>query len=242
MTLEALAMPLDIPWRRLAYSADMVDRRFELVGLPPRWRSSIAVFGHVVPIEDTEDRYPDTRIVYLRLTCSLTGWSPAGALGDSVPIESEADRWGDWQRTAWETILGSGWAERYWPCVGAIAQVAVYPRGIDEPTLDDFPYISDFEPKKRELYETVTETGEVLSGSSDRLTVGKGESQTDTTEKSHSIGASISKSIPGAGLLLEGSYEYGHRSSSNHETYETRATDTSRERRETQSHTTTTQE
>jgi hypothetical protein len=240
MTLEALAMPLDIPWRRLAYSADMMDRDFAQLALPPRWRSSVAVFGHVVPVEETEDRYPDARIVYLRVTMSLTGWAPATALEHSVRLEIEGESWADWQYSTWEALLSSGWAARYWPCVGAMAQLGLHPHGIDAPTPDDLPYVVDFEPKKRELYETVTQTGEVLSGSADRLAVQKGQSSAESTEKSHTVGAqmSVSGGVPGIGVSATGSYEYGQRSSTSHETTEVRSTDTARERREAASHTT----
>jgi hypothetical protein len=100
MTLEALAMPLDIPWRRLAYSADMIDRDFDNPSLPPRWRSSVAVFGHAVPMVETEDRYPDARIVYLRLTISITGWSPRLALQPRIRLDEEGQTWRPWIRRA----------------------------------------------------------------------------------------------------------------------------------------------
>jgi hypothetical protein len=114
MTLEALATPLDIPWRRLAYSADMIDRDFDNPSLPPRWRSSLAVFGHAVPMVETEDRYPEARIVYLRLTISITGWSARLALQPRIRLDEEGHTWRPWIRRAWDVITSAGWAETNW--------------------------------------------------------------------------------------------------------------------------------
>lgn len=246
MTIDALGLPVDIPWRRLAYSADLVDRDFLRSGLPPMWRSSVTVFSHVVPLEESQDRYPDTRVVYLRVSTTITGWTPSEDLAGVIPVEDVGDTPGDWQTTVWEAIAAAGWAEKYWPCVGAILQVAVYARGIENGTLDDVPYFADFEPKKRELYETVTSTGEMLSGSSDRVALQKGMSNAETTEKSSmsKLGGGIGGSLPLPGDIdvnigLGGGHEWGTKRSTTDETFENRITDTSRERRETQSHTTT---
>jgi hypothetical protein len=66
--------------------------------------------------------------------------------------------------------------------VAAIAQVAVYPRPEAGVADDDYPYIADFEPKKRELYEAVTATNEVLSGSQHNTNVRKGSTTTASNE------------------------------------------------------------
>jgi hypothetical protein len=51
----ALALPLDITWRRLAFSRDMVDTNFGDLVLPPKWRSSMAVYQYGVPEEQTAE-------------------------------------------------------------------------------------------------------------------------------------------------------------------------------------------
>src|SRR5262249_38368903 len=48
--------------------------------------------------------------------------------------------------------------------------------------LQDYPYIMDFEPKKRELYEAVTQTGESVSQSASNLNVRKGATDTSSQE------------------------------------------------------------
>lgn len=234
MTTTALSIPIDIPWRRLAFSADMIDRRIDTMYVPPRWRPSMTVYHHVVPEAQTAATYPDARVIYLKLSASMTGWSPADYLDDAVKLE-EARGIDDWQRSAWEVLLGSGWVGRYAPCVGAIAQVAVYPRPQDETPLHDYPYFVDFEPKKRELYETRTESGEVLSGSSHHVNVQKGTTSTETTEKSEIVNGGSFR-VPG--LEVGASGEWGTRKSNSAQTVDLRNTDTMAERRETVSHST----
>jgi len=65
MTTQTLTVPLDITWQRLGYSRDMIDTNFGDINLPPKWRSSLAVYSYVVPEEQTAESYPDSRIGYL---------------------------------------------------------------------------------------------------------------------------------------------------------------------------------
>jgi hypothetical protein len=163
MVTQLLNPPVDITWRRLAYSRDMVDTNFGDLTLPPKWRSSLVVYQYVVPEEQTAESYPTSRIVYLSVSCSVTGWNPNEEIRGAVDLEEAGDQLDDLQRSTWQAIRGEGWAAQYWPCLGAIVQVAVYPSPEDgEVGTDDFPFILNVEPKKRELYETRSETGEFL--------------------------------------------------------------------------------
>jgi hypothetical protein len=139
MTAEALDMPLDVPWQRLAFSTDMVETNMNDDGLPPKWRSSMAVYAYVVPEEQTQDSYPDRRIIYLKLTASITGWCPREDLADQMVVGDNADAW---QVSGLQVVTGTGWAAQYWPCWGAIAQLAVYPNPTDGVALSDYPYSS----------------------------------------------------------------------------------------------------
>ncbi len=241
MTTQALTLPVDIPWRRLAYAADMIDTNFGDIALPPKWRSSLAVYYYVVEQEQTAESYPEGRIVYLRLTCSITGWNPSEELQAAVSLEEVGDNLDDLQRATWEAIQSSGWAEAYWPCLGAIAQIAIYPNPADGVHADDYPFIQDFEPKKRELFETVTDTGEYLSGSSEKIDVQKGTTSTDSTEKSDIMtGGGVTIPVGGAvGLGANISGEWGTRKTTGTQAVDMHTTDSARERRETVSHSTT---
>lgn len=228
MTIQTLAPPVDITWTRMAFSRDMVDTNFGDFTFGPKWRSSLAVYYYIVPEEDTADDYPNSRIVYLKFTCSTTGYNPSETLAGARQIAEDSGALDDLQRSTWDVIAGSGWSAKYWPCLGAIMQLAVYPSGADHVGPDDYPFILDFEPKKREMFEAVTEGSEFLSGSSDKTEITKGTTSVNALE----VGASAGFSIGGFGA--GGSVTH----TSTDTTINQNTTDTSREARETLSHTT----
>ena len=223
--------PHDITWTRFAFSRDMIDTNFGDLKFPPKWRSSLAVYYYIVPEEETADAYPNSRIVYLRLTCSITGWNPNEEIIGFLS-ERANDNLDDLQKSIYETIKAAGFASEYLPCYGAIMQVGIYPNLSNPPenvSVDDYPEIMDFEPKKRELYEAVTEGSEILEESSNKLSTTKGDTTIDTTTKSGSAGLSI-KGVFSAG----GSYT----KNSEHQIVDSNVTDVSRQDRETKSHST----
>ncbi|MGH9967108.1 MAG: hypothetical protein ACREBG_04655 [Pyrinomonadaceae bacterium] len=228
MSIQSLTPPQDITWTRMSFARDMIDTNFGDMVFSPKWRSSLAVYFYVVPEEETSDAYPNSRIVYLKLTCSITGWNPSEALRDAESAARESGTWDDLQRTLWEAITSSGWASKYWPCLGAIMQIAVYPNNPTGVAPDDYPYIMDFEPKKRELFEAVTEGSEVLSGTTDTTSLTKGSTSVRSTE----YGGGASFSIGGFGIGASAS------KSKSDTTVNQNQTDTSREARETLSRTT----
>ena len=228
MSIQTLAPPLDITWTRMAFSRDMVDTNFGDFTFGPKWRSSLAVYYYVVPDEDTADDYPDSRIVYLKFTCSITGYNPSETLANARQVAEESGALDDLQRSTWEVISGSGWSAKYWPCLGAIMQLAVYPSGGGNVGPDDYPYILDFEPKKREMYESVTEGSENLSGSSDKTEITKGSTSVNSLELKASAGFSVGP------FGASGSVK----NTSTDTTVNQNTTDTSREARETLSRTT----
>jgi hypothetical protein len=235
-----LTIPVDITWQRLAYSRDMVDRSFKSARLPPKWRSSMTVWSYVVPEEQTAESYPGFRIVYLRFGCSLTGWNPNEELREAVDLDDVGDALDDLQHSSWQAMQSEGWADQYWPCLGAIAQLAVFPSEDDDVGPDDFPFIIEVEPKKRELYETRSETGEVLSGSSENVNVRKGATTTDFTEESNIIsGGSASFGVGPVSFGASASGEWGTRTKTGTEAVDITTTDKSLDRRESTSATTT---
>jgi hypothetical protein len=87
--------------------------------------------------------------------------------------------------------------------------------------------------------KTRSETGEILSGTSNELEVRKGTTETKATEESNILtGASASFSAPFGGGSASVRGEWGTREKSGTETVDMTTTDASRERRETTSHTT----
>ncbi|MEU6322773.1 hypothetical protein [Streptomyces sp. NPDC047009] len=228
MAIQTLAPPLDITWTRMAYSRDMVDTNFGDFTFGPKWRSSLAVYYYLVPGEETADDYPNSRIVYLKFTCSVTGYNPSETLANAKQVAEESGALDDLQRSTWEVISGSGWSAKYWPCLGAIMQLAVYPSGGENVGPDEYPYILDFEPKKREMFEAVTQGSEFLSASSDKAEITKGSTSVKDLEIAGSAGFSF------GGFGASGSVSHA----STDTTINQNTTDTSREARETLSRTT----
>ena len=232
MSYSDLSLPIDIPWKRIAASSDMIDSQYGDRKFPPKWRSSVSVFYHEP--NDLVDTYCDRKVTYLKVACSITGYQPGREVGISTPPID--DRWE-------EEVTKLG--ERYLPCLGAILQVAVFPPNMDkEVSLADFPYIMDFEPKKRELYEAVTLSGEVLSRSNSTVNLRKGATTTDTTEDASKNASSLSVGavvpIPGIPIRVGGDFtsERTRRDISTSEKVDIKTTDDSREKRETFSHST----
>lgn len=228
-----LNLPTDIPWKRICVSKDMIDPKICDARRPKRWNSSIAIFQY-----SPEEEYQTTEgmlITYLKVACSITGYQ-AGP--DEIGLHRGGfdNFWKDSGETLKDTIMD------YYPCYGAILEVAVAPKKKDTP-LNKYPYFSDFEPKKRELYEIATETGEIMSRSLKNLSVGKGSSTLNSHEildvdHGFSFGAQGSYAGTGGGFNVSRSGEWGTKDISQTEANSIRTSDQSQESRETQSHTT----
>jgi hypothetical protein len=226
MAIDALSIPCDIPWKRVAVSRDMFDPR-RGGSLPPKWRSSLTVYAYPVPVDTTSDDYPESRILYPPLSARSPGGSARVALTDDTVL---APAW--WAAAAWAAGRPAARVSEYWGCVCAFAQLAIFPRDPDGVPIDDYPYVMDFEPKKRELYEPVSETSERLSGTSARLATSKSHTSTDSTEyggEGH-VGFSL-------GPVSFGGSLHGSTTSGTQDVNSTTA-DRSTERRETQGRTT----
>ncbi len=233
MALSALSLPIDIPWRRVCVSADMLDRTFCDRKFPYRWRSSVAAFIYEPPAD--EQQYEDQVIAYLKVVSTITGFQPDP---EEVGLK---DRRIDsyWNDPAvienYKNIVA-----QYYPCFGAILEVAVAP-GREQRDIPayQYPYFLDFDPKKRELYEVVTDTGESMSRSLDDVNVRKGMTTSNAREVVDLFGGvSANFSYGGAGGGISPQGQVGHRDMSQDDYTNVRTTDSAREARETYSHTT----
>lgn len=235
MTIATFSLPIDIPWQRIAFSNDMMDKVACDRELPLRWRSSVAVFSYEPP--EDQQQIDGFTVSYLKVTCSITGYQPDEK---QIRIRERLGRsgWTTQQLEKSQIDLGDI-VDTYHACYGAMLEVVVAPPAGDNVRFKDYPYFADFDPKKRELYEQVTDTGEKMSRSLDDVGVRHGQ----TTSQSHevmdtlSLGASVSagpKGGPGA------SADFSHSTTDlNQRTTENvRTTDAARENRETLSHTT----
>lgn len=234
MSIATFSLPIDIPWKRIAFSLDMMDPQACDRELPLRWRSSVAVFEYEPPAD--QQRTDGFITSYLKVSCTITGYQEDGK---EIRIR--------------ERIAQSGWdhkdmtdrltehASKYYPCYGAILEVVVAPHPDDKKfTMDNYPYFADFDPKKRELFEVVTDTGETMSRSLEDVNVRLGQ----TTLQSHEVmdqttlGAGLSASYMGISASGSVSNQSGTTDLSQQGTENIRTSDAAREARETFSHTT----
>lgn len=224
MSTFNLGLPTDIPWERICFTDDMVHAPICGTKPPPAWRPSIAVFKYEPAVEyQTMLTDKKLKIAYLKIAVTITPDAPDVAVDHIRKFVS---------RTAVGQVQAAA------ACYGALLQVSVGPKGAGSASQI---YFADFEPKKRELYEAVTDTGQFASGSQTRLAVGKSAMTSDSTESFSSTTAGINLSIPigekgsaGGNVSMSG----GDRSMQSAQQMDTTNTERSTERRELQSHTT----
>lgn len=241
MSSNSLSLPVDIPWERWCVSEDLIDLVPCDTDRPAKWQSSIAVFRYVP--EDDYQGYSGRKITYLKVVCTISGFQPKrdevqGVL-DNLANSFEA---GSLSQEGLEKLLSS-----YRPCNEAILQVTVAPPPGSGISINDYPYVMDFQPKKREMYEAVTDTNEIMSRSLESLNVRKSAGTTNSQEVLDiDQGYNVSGSGQGQGPLGGGGGSFGYgqqeQKGTKHlgtdESSAIRTTDESHERRETVSHTT----
>jgi hypothetical protein len=120
MATQLLNLPLNIPWKLIHQSPDMMDVQFCNKRFPFEWRSSLAI--SVFEPEDLPEDSCAGIITYVKVTCTITGYQPTKAETDqayhhflppfgNVPTEGQLD-----------DILRD-----YWACYGVLLNVAVFP-------------------------------------------------------------------------------------------------------------------
>lgn len=232
MAIIGLNVPTEIPWERICVTKDMLDQGVCDNDRPGKWRSSIAVFKYVP--EEEYQTYPDREISYLKLVVTVCGFQ----LKDKE-IEGRID----WNGVSSTTIPDvESLLNQYQPCTGALIQLTVGPKeGAANIRPEDYPYIMDCQPKKRELYEMATDTKERMSRSLESLNLRKASGTTQSLEviDVDQGGGAGGKVLFGA-LELNGSSQgqWGTKRLSSEEQSVARTIDQGRERRESQSHTT----
>jgi hypothetical protein len=236
MAVPSLSLPIDIPWERVCVSTDMIDPKVGDRDRPAKWQSSIAVFKYV-PDEEYQV-FPRRKITYLKVTCTISGYQPKADEVEGVLT--------NWSRLYAGVPYGQDELERrllaYKPCNEAILQVSVAPRRAEVP-LGEYPYFMDFQPKKRELYESVTDTKELMSRSLEALNISKSSGTTQSQEvldvdQGFSVGASGQYAGTGGSFQYSRQGQWGTKNLGGGQSGTARTTDESHERRETTSHTT----
>ncbi len=177
MSSGSLSLPVDIPWKRMGFTTSMMDRNVGELQFPAPWRSSIAIYSH--DPEDLPPEYANRRVTYFKVVCTITNFA---VQEDNLfgTLTNLAERY----RFYWTGDFLSNLTKSF-PCYGALLQFSVHPHPGTHPdvALENYPYISAFQPRKREMYEAVTESGEIASQSSNQVNVGKQATSTDSTEE-----------------------------------------------------------
>lgn len=231
--ISTLSLPADIPWKRIAFSKDMMDESACDRERPLRWRSSVTVFSYEPDAKDqTVEGFVTT---FLKVSCSITGYRPED---DTIKLQDRLARQGGKWTTASTSDL-KDLLKAYYPCYGAMLEVVVAPSDPDDYSYADYPFFIDVDPKKREMYEVVTETGEVMSRSLEDVNIRKGA----TTSQSHEVldvfgGANHEFTYAGTGGGAGFTGQWGTIDVTASEYNNVRTTDSAREGRETFSHTT----
>jgi hypothetical protein len=238
MAVPSLSLPIDIPWERICVSEDMIDPKVGDSDRPAKWQSSIAVFKYV-PDEEYQ-AYPGRKITYLKVTCTIAGYQPKADELEGILT--------NWSRLSYAGVpYSQDELERrllaYKPCHEAILQVSVAPRRTEDVPLGEYPYFMDFQPKKRELYESVTDTKELMSRSQESLNISKSSGTTQSQEvldidQGFSVGASGQYAGAGGSVQYSQQGQWGTKNLGGGQSGTARTTDESHERRETTSHTT----
>ncbi len=219
-----LGLPTDIPWKRKCFTDDMVHSPICGAKPPNPWIPSIIVYEYT-PEDDYQPLLAKhgQKVSYLKVTVSITPDAP------EIPSVYLAN------------FLPKSYAQairKAQSCYGALLQISLGPAGSG--TARDL-YFADFEPKKRELFEAVTSTGQIASGSQNSVAVGKSAVNSESTEtfSSFNAGVNFGISLPLIGEAKVGAS--GTSSSTNRagsERSEVTNIDRSTERRELSSHTT----
>ncbi len=175
-----------IPWKVLSASPDMMDAVAGFGSFPTVWRSSLAIAAYEPPVdEEIEARLCGQRITYVKVTCSLTGYEPRSGESETITFDNEP------------LIELDRLTSRYLGCYGALLNVAFYPGDASPGSRiapERLPHILDFSPKSRELIRSITETGEVLTGSARSLAFDESRTTTEKSETTVGVEAGVEQS------------------------------------------------
>ncbi|HZI62088.1 MAG TPA: hypothetical protein VFD62_15335 [Pyrinomonadaceae bacterium] len=231
MAATSLSLPIDIPWERICVTTDMLDASPDrAASMPPLWQSSMALYRYVPP--DEYQIYPGRRIVYYKLTCTVTNFQPKSEqlVGVIDPgVFSYGYMLNDEIRRRLATSL---------PCTAAVIQVTVSPV---EPgrSVESFPYFIDVQPRQRLLYQQATEAQESTSRSLETVQVRKNAGSTNSVEVLDvDEGGGLNVKVGDIGGGAQRSGKWGVQSLGKRDAELITTSDASREARETLSFTT----
>jgi len=137
MGTQVLNLPVNIPWKLIAVSQDMMDTQFCNKLFPFEWRSSLAISVFEPKADDLPEDLCDDIITYVKVTCTITGYEPTR--------EEKERGYRDFSNDVPTERLVSIF-DQYFACYGVLLNVAVFPYPGPEKQLE--PICVDFGPQK----------------------------------------------------------------------------------------------
>ena len=223
-----LNLPVDIPWKLVNSSEDMIDSKFCDSIMPSPFRSSLALFAYEPKEEDLPEEMCGKSLMYLKVSCSITGFTPDE---DDLLAIYDLSKYG-----VGEEVLTEFINRTYLACYGVKLNISVFSENMKIDDFNSVPHIIDFEPKKREFYQSASEYGEVLTGSSSTFSTGKSMTLGFSTEEGYSQTSSIEGKGEDGSAMISNS-EYG-KSSDSLNLGDSQTRQTSQDKRETMGSTT----
>ena len=125
MSRQLLDLPINIPWRQIAVSPDMVDEKFCNKNFPFVWRSSMAISIYEPKPEDLPEELCGDQITYIKVTTSITGYQPTK---DETELLDQLVEFPDFPAEK-EDLRGEieRITKEYFACYGVMLNVAVFP-------------------------------------------------------------------------------------------------------------------
>ncbi|MBC3757868.1 hypothetical protein H7U19_05590 [Hyunsoonleella sp. SJ7] len=168
-----LNLPIDIPWQFISSSVHPLFRKPPCSEIVEKWKPTIEVYAYEPPFDENIESNPCAKqTVYLKIVCSITGFqhtvNPNYFINYLEHLENI-------EINEIISIL-----QEYYSCYGVLLDVRVFENNDKSGTPDCV--IQDFEPKRRDYYQSVVETGEILSSSIGTVGVGKGQKNLKSTE------------------------------------------------------------
>lgn len=205
MASIGLDHPSDITWQRVCASDDMIDVVVCDSDAPAKWHSSLALFSYTP--DDEYQVYEGREIEYLKVAATLTGYQPER---DEIEGELDLDEFETEIEHEFEEML-----DTYRKCTGGLLQVTVGPSDDEEWDKEEYPYIMDYQPKRRAMYTMVTDTDRRMSRSMEQMQIRKAAGSTESNEVLDvDLGGSYSVS---GGVSVDGSGVHGSYSQADHQ-------------------------
>jgi hypothetical protein len=125
---QLMNLPINIPWRLIAVSSDMMDREFCDKEFPPEFRSSIAFSVYEPDPDELPREFCGDRVTYIKVTTTITGYQPSKEeTGELDDLKATLVR--RFPTVEPEFIAGQldDIAAEYYAAYGALLNIAVFP-------------------------------------------------------------------------------------------------------------------